>query len=162
MRDVTSGKFEAIITTVFASAQKCFLRSYSGFRPFFGILFLAHNSKTAGFSCILSILRSHYFSNSYQMAYSLFWWVDLFWKLFLLLEFILPVLLWVWRGQKKYICFEKPLNVMTRHLLDGTDFFYCAKMAKSGAEEVWLKPVISPKSDWLKIIGLFSGSRMSI
>ena len=89
-----------------------FLRSYSGFRPFFGILFLAHNSKTAVFFCILSILRSHYFSISYQMAYSLFWGVDLFWKLFLLLEFILPVLLWVWRGQKKYICFEKRLTTM--------------------------------------------------
>ena len=24
--------------------------------------------------------------------------------------------------------------------------------------EVWLKPVISPKSDWLKIIGLFSAA----
>ena len=39
--------------------------------------------------------------------------VDLFWKLFLLLEFILPVLLWVWRGQKKYISFEKRLTTMT-------------------------------------------------
>ena len=25
-----------------------------------------------------------------------------------------------------------------------------------------LKPIISPKSDWLKIIGLFSGSQMTI
>ena len=32
-----------------ASPQKIFLRSYSGFRPFFGIHFLARNSKMAHF-----------------------------------------------------------------------------------------------------------------
>ena len=45
----------------FASARNCFLRSYSGFRPFFGILFFAHNSKTAHFLDMVPILSSHFF-----------------------------------------------------------------------------------------------------
>ena len=41
--------FWAHLLVPFASPQKKILRSYSGFRPFFGISFLDRNSKTAHF-----------------------------------------------------------------------------------------------------------------
>ena len=46
--------------------------------PFLESSFWPITRKRLFFFCILSILRSQYFSISYQMAYSLFWGVDLF------------------------------------------------------------------------------------
>ena len=40
--------------------------------PFFGISFLAHNSKTTHFCDMVPILSSHFFSISYQVAFHFF------------------------------------------------------------------------------------------
>ena len=103
-----------------------FLRSYSGFRSFFGIPFFAHNSKTAHFWDMVPILSSHFFSISYQMAYSLFWGVDLFWKLSLLLQFSLPVLLNLTRSEESLFWKKTVASVNFHfHVIDNGEWDGC-------------------------------------
>ena len=63
---------------------KTFWRVYWDSGPFFDFGFLARYSKTANFRGMVPTLRSTFFSISYQIAYSLFWGVDLFCKFSLL------------------------------------------------------------------------------
>ena len=85
--------------------QKKFFRSYSGFRPFFGIPFLAHNSKTAHYWDMVPILSSHFFQFPIRWPIH-FPGVEVFWKLSLLFQFSHPILLDLTRSEK-YICFGK-------------------------------------------------------
>ena len=87
---------------------KKIFRSYSGFRPFFGIHFLARNSKTAHLWDMVPILSCTLFSISYQMAYSHFWGVEVFWKLFLY--------------SSEFDASRKNIFVLTMLLLNGNRF----------------------------------------
>ena len=107
--------FRRIFWVSFASPPNFYFRCYSGFRPLFGIPFLAHNSKNGSFLRYGSDLELPFFFNFLSGGLFTFLGGEVFWKLSLLLQFSLPVLLNFWRGQKN-ICFGKKTLIIVNFI----------------------------------------------
>ena len=118
-------KFEADICCVefladrlvpFASPQTKIFRSYSGFRPFLESPFWPVTRKRL----IFEIWSRFWAPISFQFLsdgpFTFFGGGGGEGGGFLI---TFPIFFWIWRGQKKYIWFEKPFGVMTILLLNG-------------------------------------------